>query len=291
MHVNERRMSRFIGYLFSDGSLRRKKNKMGIEQVEVSIECADLAIVQDFRQLCSDILGRNVGKITKRKRDKNWRASYSFYCKLNKEWRKFLFSMSPTFRTSPCLVNLHGGKLCQKCLTKHYKDTTYPGIKIPRFVYKSNNNIKDFLQAFTNSEGSVQLRANRHGKWLEFSRHIKISTEHPLLLKGISRMLKTLKINHRFVPKTNPNSVIIQQKESIKKFRKLIGFMGGIRITPTGIWGNYEKTKILDAIIKTFDFDRGFLQTFLDDNEIYSFIKVNHLPDMASEICRIESLK
>ncbi len=283
MKINEKHMSRFLGYLFGDGSLRRKKNKMGVEQAEVAIECADLVLVQDFQQICSKILGRKVGKITKRKRSENWRASYSFYCKLNKSWRKFFFNMSQTYRTSPCPIKNKHGDLCRVCLTKHYKDTMYPAIKIPKFVFKNKENIRTFLQAFTNSEGSVQLRANRHNKWLEFSRHVKISTEHPILLKEVSRMLKILKISHRFAPRKNPNSLIIQRNESIRRFRKLVGFMDGIRITPTGIWGNYEKSKILDAIIKTFEFDRGFLQTFSDDNEIYSFIKVNHLTDMVSE--------
>lgn len=278
--MNDKELSRFIGYLFSDGSLRYKRNKKGIVQAEVAIECADICIAEDFQQLCKKILKRDVGKISIRKRNKNWRASYSFYCKLNKKWRKFFFKISPTFKTSPCILNKIDGCKCPK---GHYKNTNYPNIKVPKFVFKNKENIKNFLQAFTNSEGSIQLRVNRHNKWLEFSRHVRISTEHPLLLKKIYKMLKILRIENRFAPKSNPNSIIIQQKKSIKKFKKEIGFMDGIYITPTGIWGNYEKSKILNALISTFDFNRGFLQNFENEKDIYSFIKVNHLPDMVSE--------
>ncbi len=279
--MNERDLARFLGYLFSDGSLRRKRNKKGIELAEVSIECTDLSIVQDFQQLCKKILCREVGNISTRKRRETWRASYSFYCKLNKSWRKYFFKMSPTYRTSPCSDYENG--ICEICHTKHYKKTKYPYIKIPEFVFKNRYNMQNFLQAFTNSEGSVQLRVNKHNKWLEFSCYVKISTEHPLLLKEVSMMLNILKIDNRLAPKINPNSIIIQKQNSIKRFQVLVGFMNGIKITPTGIWGNYEKAKILEAVIKTFDFKRGFLQNFANNEELYSFIKVNYLPDMASE--------
>ena len=280
--MKEKDISRILGYLFGDGSLRIKKNKKGLEQAEISIECADISIVKDFQNLCIKILERKVGKISARKRSKNWRTSYSFYCKLNRQWRKFFFKLSTTYRTSPCII-YNKNKICKKCKTKHYKNTKYPLIKIPSFIFRKKENMKNFLQAFVNSEGSIQLRVNKHGKWLEFSRHVKISTEHPVLLKEVSRMLTLLKINNRLAPKTNPNSIIIQQQDSIKKFDNLIGFMKGIRITPTGIWGNYEKSKILKVAIKTFDFKRGFLQKFSDSDELYSFIKVSYLPDMDSE--------
>lgn len=284
--MNEENLARFLGYLFGDGSLRRKKNKNGIGQTELAIECADLSVVQDFQKLCKEILQRDVGKITSRKRKRSWRTSYSFYCKLNKQWRKLFFKFSPTYRTSPCPDYEDG--ICAVCKTKHYKGTKYPYIQIPKFIFRNRNNMQNFLQAFTNSEGSVQLRVNRHNKWLEFSCYVKISTEHPTLLKEVSKMLKILEIDNRFAPKLNPNSIIIQKQDSIKVFQKLVGFMDGIKVTPTGIWGNYEKAKILKAVINTFDFERGFLQKFSNDEELYSFIKVNYLPDMASEIRRMD---
>ena len=281
--MDDKFLSRFLGYLFSDGCLKRKINKKGIEQTEVCIECTDISIVQDFQHLCREILGREVGKISSRKRKEKWRMSYSFYCKLNKQWRKFFFKMSPTYRTSPCPTTYKKNGLCKMCLTKHYKNTEYPNIKIPKFVFRNKENIINFLQAFTNSEGSIQLRVNKHDKWFEFSRLVKISTEHPVLLNEISAMLEILEINHRIAPLKPPNSIIIQQKVSILKFKQLIGFMDGICVTPTGIWGNYEKSKILNALTKTFDFEKGFLQKFSNAEELYSFIKVNYLPDMASE--------
>jgi len=253
--MNERSLSRLVGYLLGDASLKRKKRyKRTGTQVELSIEATDLSLVEDFRNLCKRFVGREVGKITNRKRSKNWRKSFSFSCKVKKDLAELLYELSPTYNTKP-------------------KNGVFPPCRIPKIVFKNKDNTINFLQAFVNCEGSVRLKVVKHKKWWELSRYVKISAKHPVLLEGTSKLLKLLEIHHRFAPKNNPIAVIVQSKYAIKKFQETIGFMRGIKVSPRGLWGGFEKSKVLEIVVKSFELQRGELQKFSNENEIYEFLK------------------
>jgi hypothetical protein len=270
--MKEQLLCRFLGYLFSDASLRIKKvkNKKKI-QTEVMIECADKSIVQDFSNICHKLLEREVGKIHTRKRSENWRRTYIFYCKINKKWRNQLFSFSPTYRTKPVAGE-------------------YPKIRISDIVFSKRANVISFLQAFVNGEGSIQLRVTKHDKWFELTRYIKISCSHPYLLNQVSKMLEILNIHHRVAPLKNPKAIIIQKKKSVIDFKETIGFMDGICVSNNGRWASYEKKQILRALVNSFDIPRGRLQEFADKESVYKFLNVNYLPEMDSET-RIQILR
>lgn len=256
-----------MGYLFGDGSLRIKKSR----QVEAAIECADKVIVEEFANICRRLLKRDVGKIHTRKRSENWRETYSFYCKFNKEFSKILFSLSPTYRTKP-------------------KDGEFPKIRIPEIIYKNEENAINFLQAIANSEGSVQLRVAKHGKWFELTRFVKISCSHPQLLHHTALLLMMLGIENRKHPKKKPVSVIIQQKESLVKFSKKIGFLRGIKVGNLGRWKGYDKNFILKTAIASFELPYGRLQRCNNIQDCYNFLKINYPPEMDSET-RVQVLR
>jgi hypothetical protein len=259
----EEQLCRLLGYLLGDASLKIKKIKNTRKiQTEVVIETADKAVTKDFSETCRKLLKRDVGRITSRKRSERWRKTYCFSCKINKEWRQKLFKLSPTYRTKPII---------------HNNTKKYPDAKIPVIVFKNKNNMRNFLQAFVNSEGSVQLRVSRHDKSLELMRYVKISCSHPRILNSASDMLKAMSINNRKAPLKNSNSLIIQQKDSLRQFSKEIGFMKGIKVSRTGRWGGYEKRDILNLLIKTFDMKRGHLQHHNNESDVYRFLR-NQLP-------------
>ncbi|MFQ6120206.1 MAG: hypothetical protein ACE5KE_10015, partial [Methanosarcinales archaeon] len=123
--MKEKRLCRLIGYLLGDASIKIKKRyKRKGFQTELSIESADLSIVEDFRSLCNELLNRKMGKITERKRRKNWRRTYLFACKVNKKISNFLFDLSSF-------------------------DKKDPSVKIPEIILKNTENEIDFLQAIT----------------------------------------------------------------------------------------------------------------------------------------------
>jgi len=256
--MDEEILCRLLGYLFGDASMRIKRVK-GTEkiQTDVIIECADRAIVEDFSGVCRRLLERDVGSIGKRKRSKNWRATYTFSCKINKEWRKRLFGLSPTYRTKPYVGSVK----------------RYPNVKIPGVVFKNKHTLRNFLQAMVNSEGSVQLRVWKHNKWFELLRYVKISCSHPTVLDAIHKTLNSIGVDNRKAPKRNPNSVIIQKKEAMRKFSNEIGFMKGIWVSRTGLWKGHEKRDILNLAIKTFDMPRGHLQRFNTEKQVYWFLR------------------
>ena len=86
--------------------------------------------------------------------------------------------------------------------------------------------------------------------------------------ENLAELLKKLEIQHRFSPKNEPVSIIIQPKDSIRKFKKEIGFMKGIEVSPRGFWGGFEKSKVLEIIVKSFELPRGKLQEFTSESEI-----------------------
>ncbi len=256
--MREEALSRFLGYLFSDASFKTKKSG----QYEVTIECADKSIVEDFANICKELLQREIGKIHSRKRSEFWRETYTFTCKINKVFAKKLIELSPTYRTKP------------------YKPYSreFPEIKIPKLIFNNSGNLRNFLQALTNSEGSVHFNVSKNRNWYIITRYVKIACSHPTLLFNVSEMLKSLKIRNRLHPKTVPLSVLIQGKDSMIKFRDNIGFMNGVRVGNSGKWKGEEKRKVLEAAIKTFEIPHGQLQTFHEMDDIYTFLKVNYLP-------------
>jgi hypothetical protein len=274
--MNKMYLSKLLGYLLGDASFKMKKRRSDNKtQSEVAIECADKAIVEDFSEICKKLLKREVGGIHSRKRAGNWRRTYHFTCKINKEWRNILLDLSPTYRTKPFRVN---------------GEVIFPELRIPRFISSKTIFIANFLKAFTNCEGSIQLRVTKHAKWFEITRYVKLSCSHPHILQEVSRMLEILGISNRKAPKNNPVSVIIQGKKSILEFNRLIGFKKGIEVSNNGRWAGYEKRDILNALLKTFSLPRGKLQEFKKTEEIYNFIKINYLPKMDSET-RIQALR
>ena len=259
--MEEKRLARLVGYLLSDASVKIKKrsNRKGL-QIELSIECADLCITEDFAMLCSEFTGREVGKISNRKRSPNWRETYPFACKINKMKSEFLFKLTPTYSK----MNL--------------------GCKIPNFILKNQENIVNFLQAFTNSEGSIRLRVLKNKKWWQIQRYVKLSSKNPAILNGIQLLLNSLQIRNRKVPRKIPVGIIIQEKQSLKKFNELINFGEGIEVSPVGIWGGYEKRNVLEMVVNSLSMKRGELQKFKTEEEVYGFLKnVNYFPEMDSE--------
>ena len=259
--MEEKRLARLVGYLLSDASVKIKKrsNRKGF-QTELSIESADLSITEDFAKLCEEFTERKVGNITKRKRSTNWRETYSFACKINKVKSEFLFKLTPTYL-----------KMDRKC-------------KIPDFVFKNQKNSVNFLQAFTNSEGSIRLRVLKNKKWWQIQRYVKLSSKNPTILNGIEFLLNSLQIKNRKTPPKNSIGIIVQEKKSLKKFRDLVNIMSGIEVSPVGIWGSYEKKKVLEMAINSLNLKRGELQKFKTEKEIYGFLNnVDCFPEMDSE--------
>ena len=114
-----------------------------------------------------------------------------------------------------------------------------------------------------NSEGSVQLRIAKHGKWFELTRFVKISCSHPKLLKNISELLLKLGIENRMHPKNAPISVIVQKRDSLIKFSKDINFLEGIKVGNNGRWKGYEKSHILKIAIVSLELPYGKITRIL----------------------------
>ena len=134
-------------------------------------------------------------------------------------------------------------------------------------------NTINFLQALTNSEGSVCLTIYKNRKWWTLKRYVKISNTNPNILKSIKKSVDILGIQGRFWPKKNPVAVIIQGESSVSRFKQLVNFRKGIKVSSIGIWKEFEKHELLNFLLKSYHLDRGKLQEFKTKKDVYNFLR------------------
>lgn len=127
----------------------------------------------------------------------------------------------------------------------------------------------NFLKIFVSAEGSVHLIIDRQRKWWSINRWVSIRCCHPVLHKQIKKMLKSLGI----LAKSVGSSIRIKGKENLIKFRSLVGFIDGCKVTrKSKIWCGVEKNKLLELVIKLFEVDKRKIQRMKKD-EILHWLK------------------
>lgn len=116
---------------------------------------------------------------------------------------------------------------------------------ISSIIFLSSNLQKEFIRAFFDDEGCMDVRKNRRSiRGYQKDKKILIIVKTVLWKLGIESKLQGI------------NEVVISGKENLKKFQAEINFSKGVRINPNrtnSIWKkNLEKRKLLDMAIKSF---------------------------------------
>jgi hypothetical protein len=75
-------------------------------------------------------------------------------------------------------------------------------------------------------------------------------------------------------PKIWKKEIVLDEKNDIFRFQKEIGFVDGVKISrKSKNWIGFEKNKILELIVKTFQLRKKDLEKFSNKEEIVNFLK------------------
>ncbi|MBI4983579.1 hypothetical protein HZC32_02955 [Candidatus Woesearchaeota archaeon] len=200
-------VSNLIAFLLSDGSMNLKKSKNSVNH-RISLEVVSKPLCEEFQRTCKNIFGRT-SKIVERHRNLEHSKSFRMDIVISQEEAKRLLSLVKTFRTRP----ING---------------VATEAQIPDEVMEGNNEIKqNFLKIFASAEGSVILAIDKQRKWWAINRWISIKCCHPMIHNQIKQLLIDLGINAKSVV----NDIRIKGKENLIKFRELISFLNGCKVT------------------------------------------------------------
>jgi len=231
--------ARIEALLLTDGTLIEKYNK-------ISFANTSETLINRFRKLLREVFGREVkvgvgkGRIRK------------------------LF-----------IVQLTSKRICSDLLRDFNSYVTSKDhIVMPESWSKFTiRELRILLRDFFDTDGGCSLRVSwrKERKCFELERTIFLSSRNDSVRKLYKILLK--KVGIRRIGETK-EKLTITNKEDIKKFAKLIGFSPGVRIGyDSKHWVGIEKRNLLRLIVKTYEFPKGFLQTFNSKREIISFLR------------------
>lgn len=157
---------------------------------------------------------------------------------------------------------------------KPFLNGIFPELKLPDFIKELNHQEKcKVLQVMFSADGSISLSVRWHkgNKNWEIRRRIELACKHPTLRKDFMQLLESL----GFHPVNSGNeNITLERKEDILKFAKDVRFIDGVKIRiDSENWCGIEKNKVLDAAVKTFEFNNHFLKKFKTREEIIRFLK------------------
>lgn len=237
-----------VGLLLTDGSVSSKGRGWVIEFTGKSKELHSL-----FKKIMRDIFGDV--KFTQF-RDSRYRDVIKTKV-TSKRIGEYLLTLIPTFRTK----QLENGK--------------FPNSRIPKFVFKLPKIHKiRMLQVMFSCDGSISLWVvwnKRYGLW-EIKKWVKFACKHPTIRRQVYALLREL----GFEPIIRPENdeVLLIKKKDIKKFARTIRFIPSVRVTgDSKNWEGYEKNKVLDIAVRSYEVKQLELKKFKTKPEIMAFLK------------------
>jgi len=251
-----------VGLLLTDGGVTCVNGNWKVHFTNTSD-----ALNQKFQELVQELLHCHVSR-------ENKSGAVIQRASVNKFIDK-LFKLSPSFRTSPCssfpvCSKLRGKdskpcKVCRPCVTE--EGEKFPPASIPKFLFHNKQAALSFLRCAFSCDGSVILSVGRTKKGFRLQREVRLFCKHPCLLNQFKVLLKKL----GFHPKISVNTIIIRGRQELTKFFREIGFVRGAKITRNEIWGGFEKFKLLELCVKSFEMPEVF--RFKSKEEIIQFFR------------------
>lgn len=174
----------------------------------------------------------------------------------NKKIAEFLHKEIPTFRTKP----FGNGEL--------------PPTRLPTFFKElSSKELAEILKVMFSADGSAVLGVKWHktkARWV-FTRRISFASVHPTIREQVAELLRE---KFGMNPKIWKKEIVLDEKNDIFRFQKEIGFVDGVKISrKSKNWIGFEKNKILELIVKTFQLRKKDLEKFSNKEEIINFLK------------------
>lgn len=222
-----------LGILFTDGCLSRKsKNCWRFYLSNTSFE-----IIQTFKDCMIQVFGLEAYRIRISQKQVNGKPFYkavvdSGYC-----GEKFIAAYG-TFRT---------------LAFKQDDIKVYPPTRLPFRSLHSTELISFFLRAAFSCDGGVNLYVgtSRPRNYRFLIRNAYLSCQHPQLQLDYKELLSRIDINSKIV--AGDNKVLIQGKGELKKFRKKVGFLRGVKVTQHSVfWQGWEKNQVLDLAMSSY---------------------------------------
>lgn len=234
-----------VGLLLTDGCVRYSCRTWKIIFSGKSKELAKI-----FKQKIRKIFG--VKKFTSWV-DKNGVESIQIS---SKKIAAHLLKFTPSFRTKP------------------FKDGSFDLTKIPDFFWDlPTESLAEILRVMFSADGSIILGAkwNKTKKMWTFTRRVQLTSVNPNIKQQIARLLKE-KFNLK--PTIWKNDAVMEKKDDIKKFQKIIGFVEGVKISgKSKNWKGLEKNQILELAIKSMELKKRDLEKFKTKEEVINFLK------------------
>ncbi len=245
-NFNKKDLAKLVGLLLTDGSVRYASRTYRIVYAGKSEELHKI-----FRNLMQSIF--DLQNFYERIDNKGVRISeYS-----SKEAGDFLVNLCNTLRT------------------KSFKTypVTYPTINLDIFNQLTSDELKEVFRLMFSADGGVVLGAKWHkrfNKW-ELTRRVILKCSHPNLRKFYRDLLRNkLAIN----TKEWDASIAIDTKRDLYKFAKEIRFVDKIKASGKSIyWEGYEKNKVLDILLKTYQADPNIWKSFKHQSDVLHFIR------------------
>lgn len=168
---------------------------------------------------------------------------------------RLLLNVCPTFRTIP------------------FSDGTLPKTRLPTFVLEfKEDQIREILKIMFSADGAICLgvKWNKAEKRWKFTRKVTLTCWNLTLKEDIGKLLSSLGIKF----KISNTDIIIERNMEILKFTKFVSFLDGVKISrKSKNWEGFEKNRILELAVKTFDLKKKDLQKFRTKEEVINFLK------------------
>jgi len=156
---------------------------------------------------------------------------------------------------------------------KQFADGEFPKTNLPIFVKEfPRDSLAKFLQAVFSADGciSVSARWHKRNKSWEIRRRIVLSCKNPYLRKDFYQIIEKF----GFSPKVSGENITLERKSDILRFANSVRFIPNVKIGGDSIyWTGFEKNKILDLAIRTFEFKRQNLVSFSAKDDVMEFLK------------------
>lgn len=223
-----------LGILFTDGCLSRKsKNCWRFYLSNTSIE-----IIQTFKVCMICVFGLKPQRIRIAKKQVNGKPFYKAVVDSGDCGNKFIAKYG-TFRTL-AYENDDGSKV-------------YPPTRLPLKSLQNTNLICCFLRAAFSCDGGVNLYIglSKPRNYKSLIRNVYLSCYHPQLQLDYKELLSRINIDAKIIK--DDNKILIQGKDKISRFQKMIGFLLGVRITQhSAFWQSWEKNQVLNLAVSSY---------------------------------------
>jgi hypothetical protein len=124
-------------------------------------------------------------------------------------------------------------------------------LPIVKIIRLSKSQIAEILRILFTTDGGVSfsLSKSKVDAKIRIHRKVTYTSTNSENLKGVQLLLKSLGIRS----KIQGNDVEIKGRGNLLRFKKLIGFLKGVKVSnKSKLWGGLTKNQLLNLVIKTY---------------------------------------